>query len=122
MKRSTLTLTLCLTLVMSLSNAKADNSGGFLVGQYQPNYFKLKSFEEQGIQDSKYCSTNLFKTYSVEDNQTIRHIVCENIKSNDTAAAAIVAGGPGHSYVTIAYTMPRSNGNGMKFRVKIYGV
>lgn len=116
MQSVSLTLTLSLVLVCSLRLTEAGN--GFTVGHLRADDEEIASVEEMGKGAPDYIF-NYFKTYTGNNHHVIGQVVCEDQTNGEGALAAIVAGGPGHTFVTIAYTLPRNVE--MKFKVRIYG-
>lgn len=107
---------LSITLLAALNSNSADN--GFTVGYDLPNDEEIFSTEEKGRGSPDYV-TNFFKTYTGNNNHVINKVVCKDTSDRSIALAAIVGGGPDHSFVTIAYTIPRHSS--MKFNITMYG-
>lgn len=113
------TPTLFHVIILSLGTLDAFNGAGFTLGRLDSDLEEIFNTTEGVVMGSKYCVTNYFKTYTTKNNRIIRRVECESLGDYNDASAAVVAGGPGYPYVTVAYTVPRSGS--MEFQVKIYG-
>ncbi|XP_003425495.1 uncharacterized protein LOC100679260 [Nasonia vitripennis] len=107
-------------LLMSLMQLQRASSTGFGVGRRLPGDEEILSLSEKSRGSADYV-VNFAKTYSVEDDdesRLITRLVVEDAMHESGAQAAIIAGGPGQSFVSLAYTIPRYSE--MEFAVRIY--
>lgn len=105
-----------LSLIIAQDFSSAEN--GFTVGHELPNDEEIFNGEERGRGSPDYL-TNFFKTYTGKDGHVINKVICEDTSDRSNALAAVVAGGPDHDFVTIAYTIPRHSM--MRFNITMYG-
>lgn len=105
-------------LLMSLQLEKV-SSTGFNVGRRLPNDEEIVSLTEKSRGSADYI-VNFAKTYAVDDDESrlITRLVVEDAMVKSGAQVAIIAGGPGQPFVSLAYTIPRYSE--MDFGVTIY--
>ncbi|XP_011497849.1 PREDICTED: uncharacterized protein LOC105362183 [Ceratosolen solmsi marchali] len=90
---------------------------GFTVGRRIPGDDEIDIKTERARGPPDYA-LSYYKTYVGDNYRVITQVVIEEVANSGTYTA-IIAGGPGHTYVTLAYVVPRYVE--MNYRVSIYG-
>jgi hypothetical protein len=106
---------LAVTVVALATLLAADNS--FTIGRRYPGDEEIKTIMEEARGPPDYV-LSYSRTYVGDNHREITQVIVEET-ADSGAYVAIVAGGPGHTYVTLTYTVPRYDK--MSYRIKVYG-